>query len=491
MDERTRRWERVAAAEGPGGLVRLALERLRAGARDEALTALQGVARPDALALVAELLVGLERLEEAWLAAVAAVRQDPSALASEVAVPLAARLLAQGRARSAADKDELPALAALRRAADLGDAALDAVAPAAEDPDPLARGLAARVPALRAVLLTDPDPYVRFMARSPRPEARACAWRPLAEVELELEAGQARIALPPGAAGHHLAIELQPGELELLEVRVRDERGHTHEALRPVANRPAARAVCPIPGRGAQAHEVELRFRPGAGVGRVRVSGDDTRPTATRLFGAHGPDFETGLTLDLETRYPARLAFFSRDFLRRVDRLLTGREDHLAAYGSTYGLGFGPQHPQGGVFERVRAANRGGVLPFHVEVTGPRPFDHLHGLAPSDTLGADDERLARRFAQDLRGHPARLETPGPAAELHTRILGLFPPGQVPAPAELDPLLDLARQEYGPVGYRAVEAFVERASAERAKGVALGASLARQPLRRPRPEEDQR
>lgn len=486
MDERARRTERLARSEGPEGLLRLATERLRAGAREEALRALAGVEDPRALALQGEVLLGLERLDEAWAAAAASVRADPAALSPEVAVPLARRLLA------AADPgDPLARLAALRRAVDLGDAALEALASAGEDPDPLARGLAARVPALRAALRDDASPYVRFMAASPDPDGRANAWRRLTSVELDPAAGTVQVPLPEGGGFHQLRLEVEAGAVDALTLRVHDARRQAHEQ-RTLGHPGMRRVKCPIPARTTRA--LELGHRPGPGGdpqrARLGVWVDDTAPTATRLFGAHGPDFETDLFLAFEARYPARLAFFETAFFRAVARLLFGRDDLLSGYGGSYGLGFAAHHDRSDqVHARVEALERSGVLPFHVELTGPRPFDHLRGLAPSDTLPADDERLARRFAQDLRGHPARLEGPQ-QRELHRQILGLFPPGRTPPPAELDPLLDRARVEYGPVGYRAVEAFVERAIAE-APGGAVGAPLGRSFPRRVKPEEDQR
>lgn len=489
VDERARRTERLAATGDGADRLRLATERLRSGARAEALEALAGLSDPRALALQGEVLLGLERLDEAWEAAAACVRVDPAALGPDVAVPLALRLL-----QAVDPRDPLSRLAGLRRAVDLGDAALDAVGLAAEDEDPLVRGVAARVPALRARLRADPSPYVRFMARAPDPEAQANAWRPLARLELDPGAERARIALPEGSECHDLRLEVVRGQAELYSVRVHDERGRAHEEQALGVRGLAGRARCRGVGRAGRTLELELGYRvhPGAPAW-LSVWGDDTREMATRLFGAHGPDFDHGLLVGFEARYPARLAFFEAAFFRRVEQLFSDRDEHLVAFAGGYGLGFEPTEDQDALARRVEAVNRARALPFHLELTGPRPIDRLRGLAPSDTLSADDERLARRFAMDLGGHPGRFERVGPERALHRQLLALFPPRTVPAPQLLDPLLDRARVEYGPVGYRAVESFVEKAiqQAGLAPGGGLPIPLDRAPFQRVKPEDDQR
>lgn len=223
-------------------------------------------------------------------------------------------------------------------------------------------------------------------------------------------------------------------------------------------------------------------------------------PTATRLFGAHGPDFETGLFVSFETSYLARLAFFEVRVFRAIDALLGGQGPRMIAFGGTYGLGYGRDQVRGDVHDRVEAVNASGLLPFALEVSGPRPFDHLDGRAPSDMLSAADERLARRLARDLGGHPARTPVRGRAAEaapppghgdqLHHRILRLFPPGRVPADDVLGPLLDEARADYGPVGFRALERFVTKAQADAAGGM-FGAPLGPRGWQKPPPEDDPR
>lgn len=494
MDERTRRWERLAATEGGSGRLRVATERLRAGEWESALSALQGVDDPQALVLKADVLFSQGRLIEAAEVAGAAARVDPSLVSEDLAVPLARGLRAHARER-VGGRDPLFDLSALRLAVDLGDAALDAVADAAGDLDPLVRGMAARVPALRAGLVGDASPYVRFMARSPDPEARANAWRPLAAVEVPLASGTARIPLAPLPGCHHLRVDVARGEAALTWARVHDDRGRLHDKAEVITDALGlGHTVIKAPGGGARAQELELAFAPGEGVARLEVWGNDTGPMAQRLFGAHGPDFMFGLFVGFEARYPARLAFFEHDFFQAVDRLLTGSTEHLIAYAGDvhgYGLGFAEGQVHGAILEQVEQANRGRVLPFRLQVSGPRPLDHLEGLSPSDTLSADDERLARRFAGDLHGHgPARLREPEPGAALHRRILSLFRPRESPTTEVLDPLLDEARVEYGPVGYRALEAFIHKAMAEVERGSALGAPVSR-PLRRPKRDDDRR
>jgi hypothetical protein len=234
----------------------------------------------------------------------------------------------------------------------------------------------------------------------------------------------------------------------------------------------------------------------------ARTGGRGARPldppedTATRLFGAHGPDFETGLFVAFQTSYQARLAFFEASFFRAVDALLGGRGPRMIGFGGQYGLGYHRDAVRGDLHERVERINASALLPFDLEVSGPRPFDHLVGLSPSDTLSADDERLARRLARDLSGHPARLRSKGAAPptpgeqQLHHRLLVLFPPGRTPSDEQLDPILFEARAQYGPVGYRAVERFVEKARAD-APGGMFGAPLGPRGWRKPPPEDDPR
>ena len=77
-------------------------------------------------------------------------------------------------------------------------------------------------------------------------------------------------------------------------------------------------------------------------------------------------------------------------------------------------------------------------------------------------------RLARRFAFDLRQHPA-LGRPRPGAPdyVFARLLCCYAPGAAPrSEAELEPLRSAAQEAYGPVGRRALALFEERAREER-------------------------
>jgi len=228
---------------------------------------------------------------------------------------------------------------------------------------------------------------------------------------------------------------------------------------------------------------------------RARARGDSAEAVesaesvGTRLFGAHGPMYEDGAFVGFKANYDARLSYFSHAFMERVSRLLACGDGRVA-FARQYGLAW----PTADVdFEALAAAvdrvNAAQVLPFELEVTNFALYDHLTGLSPSDLLSANDERLARRFARDLNGHEARLRPMQGA--LHHRILAEFPPSARPTGEQLAPLIDEARARYGPVGFRAVEIFVERALAAANSGP-LGGALEPSgfPLRPP-PEDDPR
>ena len=228
---------------------------------------------------------------------------------------------------------------------------------------------------------------------------------------------------------------------------------------------------------------------------RARARGDlaeaveSAESVGTRLFGAHGPMYEDGAFVGFKANYDARLSYFCHGFMERVSRLLACGDGRVA-FARQYGLAW----PTADVdFEALAAAvdrvNAAQVLPFELEVTNFALYDHLTGLSPSDLLSANDERLARRFARDLNGHEARLRPMQGA--LHHRILAEFPPSARPTGEQLAPLIDEARARYGPVGFRAVEIFVERALAAANSGP-LGGALGPSgfPLKPP-PEDDPR
>ncbi|MCA8924956.1 MAG: hypothetical protein KDD82_24310 [Planctomycetes bacterium] len=209
----------------------------------------------------------------------------------------------------------------------------------------------------------------------------------------------------------------------------------------------------------------------------------------TRLFGAHGPMYESGVFVSCEAGYDARLSYFSHAFLERVSRLLACGPGRVA-FARTYGLAWPAESVElealTAAVDRAQAAQ---VLPFRMEVVNFALYDHLTGLSPSDLLSANDERLARRFARDLNGHEARLHPLGDA--LHHRLLQEFPPSARPSGEALAPLLDEARARYGPVGFRAVEIFVERALAAAKSGLLGGAPGPSGFPLRPPPEDDPR
>ncbi|MEZ6184645.1 MAG: hypothetical protein R3F62_06495 [Planctomycetota bacterium] len=223
---------------------------------------------------------------------------------------------------------------------------------------------------------------------------------------------------------------------------------------------------------------------------RPAVVDDAAESVGTRLFGAHGPMYESGIFVGFLAGYDARLSYFSHAFLERVSRLFACGPGKVA-FARTYGLAWPADDVDldalVAAVDRTLAAQ---VLPFELELTNFALYDHLTGLAPSDLLSGNDERLARRFSRDLNGHEARLRPMGTQL-LHHRLLREFPPNVAPSGEALAPLLDEARARYGPVGFRSVEIFVERALAARKSGLLGGEAGPSGFLLRPRPEDDPR
>lgn len=182
-------------------------------------------------------------------------------------------------------------------------------------------------------------------------------------------------------------------------------------------------------------------------------------PMPTRLFSAHGPDFETGHFVGFESSCQARLTFFEADLFWAVGRLLH-LDTPVLARGRGYGLGVVTGDAVGDLEEKAAAVNAARVLPCSLRVDYGQMFDHLQPREEHQggELHPEDELIASFLARDMTRHPARLESPG---HPHTfaRLLERFPPGRSEPTAPVDDLLTEAEGVYGPVGVRALELFL--------------------------------
>ncbi len=181
-------------------------------------------------------------------------------------------------------------------------------------------------------------------------------------------------------------------------------------------------------------------------------------PLPTRLFSAHGRDFQTGTFLALEGSTELRLRALTHGSLRLVDELLAGAFPWQVR-GRGYGLGRPGDAPEGDLPERVELVARLGLVPFPLSLGRGHMFDVL---VPEEGEEDDlDAPLVRFFASDLSRHPARLEAGPDHPLLYAQLLSRYPPGK-PLPAEPRDLLDAAEERYSAVGARALALFVEEA-----------------------------
>lgn len=202
---------------------------------------------------------------------------------------------------------------------------------------------------------------------------------------------------------------------------------------------------------------------------RERPRFDPHRDRTFRVYGSHGPDYETGVFVAFELSHDARLRWFEPRLAASVNAALAALADDAtaieairlrAAYGDGYGLG-GIQQPLDGgaaLVDSVSRLNALDVLPFRLRIT---TGDHERDVRsrPYDLM-EDESRLARRLAEDLRGHPARQKAPEDATVIE-RIVALHPLSGIPARRELlTPLLEEAGAELTPVGLRALQIFAK-------------------------------
>ncbi|MGE0713666.1 MAG: hypothetical protein AB7N76_33985 [Planctomycetota bacterium] len=413
MDQRTRELER--AAEDADALLEAAARRLRGGDAAEALALVGAEAGAHACALRAEALAALARFPEAALAARAARRHDSDALGSATLARIAAGLLA---APVAADAHPALRLVPL---AWLGEASAGELAVAARAEDPLLRAAAAGHEAHAEGLAQDPDPLVRArawegMARALPSEARAGLLAQ--EVESPLDDGLRRLAL---AAEPTLAAALAADPLPLVRYLA----------------------------QGAPSAPEMPR-----------------EPVPTRLFSAHGRDFQTGAFLALGSSTELRLRVLTEGTLELVDALL-GARFPWRVRGRGYGLAKPGDAPTGDLEDRVALLQAAALLPFRLEFGRGHMFDVLEVGGGDEGDGARDldEVLVRFLASDLTRHPARMEAGPDHPLLYARLLSRYVPGR-PAPRDPSDLLAAAEAVYSPTGVAALARFVELAERPR-------------------------
>jgi hypothetical protein len=91
-----------------------------------------------------------------------------------------------------------------------------------------------------------------------------------------------------------------------------------------------------------------------------------------------------------------------------------------------------------------------------VRVVGLQPYDPLGALDGAETEAA----LGDGYLRDLRWHPVRHFGAKPDAPTYARIAASMREGYTAAPGELTALLARAKDEYTPLGLRALERFVK-------------------------------
>lgn len=328
---------------------------------------------------------------------------------------------------------------------------------------------------------------------------RASAWLRKADVARAIDAAQAATALDPASVDPEVgaalvervladtagvgvprlvalrrAAGLGPGAADALAHAAREPSAF---ARLQAARLPALAAELlddPSPlvrlvARSAAQGDLALRTR----CARPPKEAKDTSdPPRTRLFSAHGPDFEYGPFLVVDATTEARLAALDGSFWLELDATLgvPGRKIGFSSYG--YGLALSPDEARGegrGALERrVLALDEAGVLPAPLRIEWFAQFDKVAALPVDDPtrLAEVDARLVHCYAKDLETHPARNHSAPIGAGVYARLCAAFGPGQVPEPDLLTPLLEEARRTYCPVGVKAVEAFMAGARRRR-------------------------
>jgi hypothetical protein len=187
-------------------------------------------------------------------------------------------------------------------------------------------------------------------------------------------------------------------------------------------------------------------------------------PIPTRLFSAHGKDFQTGSFLSapvLDASSEARLQLLTPETLDLID-LLCGEAFPWRVRGRGYGLALPSASPRGELQDRVDLLNTLELLPLQLRLGQGHMFDVMSGQKDEGTAGDEDpfeESLARYMAADLCRHPARIEAGPEHALIYARILGAYRPGKEPEEPPRD-LLGLASERYSSIGASALEQFCE-------------------------------
>jgi hypothetical protein len=214
--------------------------------------------------------------------------------------------------------------------------------------------------------------------------------------------------------------------------------------------------------RSAAAGDLALRTRCARPPKEAKDKSDEPR---TRLFSAHGPDYESGPFLVVDATTEARLSALDAGFWLELDATLgvSGRKVGFSSYG--YGLALSPDESRGEgrstLERRVLALDEAGVLPFPLRVESFSNFDPVETLPVDDPthLADVDARLVYCYAKDLETHPSRDNPPPVGAGVYARVCAAFGKGLVPGPDVVASLLEEARRAYTPVGIKAIEAFM--------------------------------
>lgn len=239
----------------------------------------------------------------------------------------------------------------------------------------------------------------------------------------------------------------------------------------PFARAQAARA--PALASGLRDDAVPLvRFvarRVAAGQSEATLRAAATRtpdePPRTRLFSAHGPDYEFDLFIALDASGEARFSFVDLELIRQLDQLLGGAPRQLGFSREGYGLAVAGRAEVGALEQRVALIERAAVLPFPVRVVGLQPYDPLGALADGKT----EEALCDGYVRDLRWHPVRHFGAKPDAPTYARLAASMREGYTATPGEVAELLARAREEYTSIGLRALERFVKLEGPDARKG----------------------
>lgn len=184
-------------------------------------------------------------------------------------------------------------------------------------------------------------------------------------------------------------------------------------------------------------------------------------PIPTRLFSAHGQDFQTGSFLSapvLDASSEARLRLLTPETLDLIDLLC---EDAFPwrVRGRGYGLALPSSVPRGELQDRVELLNLTELLPLQLRLGQGHMFDVMRGQKDDDSEDPFEESLARYMAADLCRHPARIDAGPEHALIYARVLAAYRPGKDLAEPPRE-LLRLAAERYSSIGASALEQFCE-------------------------------